>query len=209
MKFTIDKVSNCDTNNSLMKNDTFGQFAKKNGLQAGKKMLSIFCCLCCCVDNPSMSLLTQYADKLGVPPRELTTIEGNDTTGHLVISYVGKNADGLEEKIPLIFTGDINIAKAILNELSQVYIKSSQMNVLGSGPSLDELDNKASAWNQIFGLPPTSKGSQQLEFNTFFVNSGLPMDQAARSYQAPQHIVTSLAPASTSAEIEQINVAMN
>jgi len=208
MKFTIDKVSNCDINNSLMKNEIFKQFALKNGLQAGKKILSIFCCLCCCVDNPSASLILQYADKLGVPPRDLAIIEDNETPSHIVISYVGKNADGVEEKTPLIFTGDISIAEAIISELSQIYIISSQMNVLGSGPSLDELDNKASAWNQVFGLPSKSKGTQQLEFNST-LRPGQSIFEAAQNYRAPEYVVRTLAQAKTSAEHNRTNVSMN
>lgn len=208
MKFKIDKVSNCDINNSLMKNEIFKQFALKNGLQAGKKILSIFCCLCCCVDNPSASLIFQYADKLGVPPRDLAIIEDNETPNHVVISYVGKNADGVEEKTPLIFTDDISIAKAIISELSQIYITSSQMNVLGSGPSLDELDNKASAWNQVFGLPSKSKGTQQLEFNGT-LRPGQSIFEAAQNYRAPEYVVRTLAQANTSAEHNRTNVSMN
>lgn len=208
MKFTIDKVHNCDINNALIKNEIFKQFAFKNGLQAGKKILSMFCCLCCCVDNPSGSLIVKYADKLGVPPTDLALTQDNERPRRLVISYVGKNADGVEEKTPLVFTADISVAKAIINELNQIYITSSQMNVLGSGPRLDELDNKALAWNQVFGLPSKSKGTQQLEFNST-LRQGQSIFEAAQNYRAPEYVVRSLAQANTSVEHNRTNVSMN
>lgn len=165
MKFIIENATNCDpVNNRLIANPTFRSVARKNGFKAGKQLLSIFCCLCCCVDGPDTSLILQYADKLGIPPENLINDSEEDAV-NFVISFVQKNSDGELEKTPLVFSNNMKIARAILNELNQIYIESSAINLLLSHntPSLNELDSHAKIWNQLFGLPAISKGSQEIK----------------------------------------------
>jgi len=203
LKFTIDKVSNCNPSNLLIQNQQFVSVAKTHGWQATKKFLSIFCCMCCCVDNPSSSLLLQHADKLGIPPKTLITdhvAEGQ----FLVISYVSTNADGIEEKTPLLFTGNVQVANAVMNELSQIYFKSSQMNVMGIGPSLEELDKQAQVWHQLFGLPETSRGTQQLAFNST-LKPGDSIIDAAKNYKSAPFTVRSLANDTASLELVSLH----
>ena len=203
MMFTIEKASNCDSSNVLMNNQQFLSVARQQGWQATKKLFSIFCCMCCCVDNPSSSLVLHQADKFGVPPKTLI-LDDDAKSQHFVISYVGNNADGIEEKTPLLFTNNEQVAKAILNELKQIYVVSSQMNVFGKGPSLDELDGQAQTWHQLFGLPPESRGTQQLKFNST-LNPGDSIVDAMKKYKPAPFTVKSLAAENPSAELQPLN----
>ncbi len=203
LNFTADKVSNCNPSNLLINNQQFISVAKTQGWQAAKKFLSIFCCICCCVDNPSSSLLLQHADKLGIPPKTLVT--DNAAEGQfIVISYVSTNADGIEEKTPLLFTGNMQVANAVMDELSQIYFKSSQMNVMGIGPSLEDLDSQAQVWHQLFGLPETSRGTQQLAFKST-LKPGDSIVDAAKNYKSAAFTVKPLATDMVSLELVSIN----
>lgn len=202
MKFTLDRASNCDDTNLLVSNDAFKTVLRQQGIQAGKKLVSTLFCCCCCVDNPSSSLLLLAANKAGVPPTELVSSE---STGHYVISYVEKTADGLERKIPLLFTAEENIANGLLNELAQIYIKSSQMTVLSNTTSLEELDSQAKIWHKLFNLPDKSKGTQEIEFNGAWAKQGGSIVDFAKSYQRPVFEVRSLAETSTDVGLARTN----
>lgn len=199
MKFSIETATNCDSNSAMFKNESVKTMVRQQGFQAGKVIVSTLFCCCCCVDCPTSSLLLQHIGKLGIPPNQLTPPSSNEDTEHFVISHIDNDI-----KTPLLFTADPTVARALLQELFDVYVTSNHLDAFQPG-KLDDLDSKAKVWHQLFGLPAVSKGTQSFHFKAAFARSGQSLDVFSQTVNLTYEVRSLAQPNNQSLVIAPIN----
>lgn len=127
---------------------------KANGMQAVKKGLSIFCCLCCCVDSPIDSILMNVMDRVAMPQPGKSEAK---TAGFTLC--LQRKVGGKVINAPLFVAEDRHHLDGLAAELNEVYVTSNNATLLTG--DVPDLDQKAKLWHSIIKqLPEVSRATE-------------------------------------------------